>query len=359
MKVIKTGIANGPVRLLIAPTAILALALAVSNGVVLGEPASPLHDGEILKTEPCEQVKTSYDDYIAYLKREHDEDVKSAARFDVKLPSWDAMQAAMLTRQEYEHRLHDPRFECARLIYGSDGLKVVGYLFRPVDVRGRRLPLIIYNRGGHADVDEVGTITLLQVHPFLDAGFVVLAPQYRGSDGGEGTDEFGGADVDDVLHLVPLARSLGYVDMDNLFMFGVSRGGMETYLAMKRQVPINAAAVLGASSDEVAGNRRRPLTEVYQKLVPGFDQHPQASLRERSAVLWAEQLDEPILMLHGGADWRVSPDESLELGSRLQALHKVYQLSIYAGDDHELSMHRNERDRQIVNWFKEHLKSKG
>lgn len=316
------------------------------------------HDGEIVKTEACEPVKTSYTDYVTYQQKQHAEEVKSAKEFGVTIPSFEAIRAKMLSSKEYDHSLHDPRFDCVRLHYLSDGLKVVGYLFRPRKITNRHLPAVIYNRGGHADLDEVGTITLLQIHPFLEAGFVVLAPQYRGSDGGQGQDEFGGAEIHDVLNLVPLARSLGYVDLNNLFMYGISRGGMETYLAIKHHAPINAAAVMGAPADEVAGNRRRPMTDVYKKLVPGFEKDPEAKFRERSAVFWADELTVPILMLHGGADWRVSPTESLKLASRLQELHKTYQLFVYADDDHDLSLHREQRDQQIIAWFKQHRKPK-
>lgn len=326
--------------------------------VVLSQSSASDSNGKIIKTENCEPIKTSYSDYVAYLQKQHQEEAKSAKEFGVTIPSFEAIRSKMVSGKEYELAFHDPRFECVRMQYLSDGLRVVGYLFKPRKTANRHLPALIYNRGGHADFDEVGTITLLQIHPFLEAGFVVLAPQYRGSDGGQGQDEFGGADVHDVLNMVPLARSLGYVDMNNLFMYGISRGGMETYLAIKHHVPINVAAVLGASADEVAANRRRPMTDVYKKLVPGFEKDPQAKFRERSAVYWAEDLNLPILMLHGGADWRVSPAESLKLASRLQELNKVYQLFVYAGDDHDLSLHRKEREQLIILWFKQHRRLK-
>ncbi len=72
-------------------------------------------------------------------------------------------------------------------------------------------------------------------YEFVSNGFVVVASQYRGADGGEGKEEYGGADIADVLNLIPLAKSLGYADMKNVFMFGNSRGGMMTYLALKNQ----------------------------------------------------------------------------------------------------------------------------
>ena len=60
----------------------------------------------------------------------------------------------------------------------------------------------------------------------------------RQSDGSEGRDEMGGADVDDLMDVLPLARSLAYVDTNNLFMYGESRGGMMTYQAVRRGFPV-------------------------------------------------------------------------------------------------------------------------
>ena len=70
---------------------------------------------------------------------------------------------------------------------------------------------------------------------------------------GEGHEEFGGADVHDVLNLIPLAKSLGYVDMSNVFMFGESRGGMMAYLTLTNNIPVNAVATIGGLVDLIRG----------------------------------------------------------------------------------------------------------
>ena len=41
---------------------------------------------------------------------------------------------------------------------------------------------------------------------------MVVASQYRGNAGGEGKEEFGGKDVNDVLNLLPLLESLPKAD---------------------------------------------------------------------------------------------------------------------------------------------------
>ncbi|HVN31382.1 MAG TPA: hypothetical protein VMT45_05310, partial [Thermoanaerobaculaceae bacterium] len=93
------------------------------------------------------------------------------------------------------------------LTYWSDGLRVKGFLGRPT--KGTGVPAIIFNRGGHGEFGELWGQHLIA---FVEAGFVAVGSQYRGACGSEGFDEFGGADVDDVVNLIPLLKGLPYVD---------------------------------------------------------------------------------------------------------------------------------------------------
>src|SRR6185369_8758903 len=102
----------------------------------------------------------------------------------------------------------------------------------------QKVAAIIYNRGGNREFSKLMPWMQYGFYDYVSNGFVVIGSQYRGVDGGEGREEFGGAEIHDVLNLIPLAKSLGYVDMDNVFILGVSRGGMETYLALKNGIPV-------------------------------------------------------------------------------------------------------------------------
>ena len=150
---------------------------------------------------------------------------------------------------EYNRAKTSASTECLRIQYLSDGLKVVGFLVKPRDPQGRRYPVVIYNRGGLQDIGKIDAPNILDFYELAANGFVVLASQYRGNDGGEGLEEFGGADVSDVVSLVSLASTLPYSDPKNIFFYGLSRGGMMTFLALARGVTVNAAAVVGGIYD--------------------------------------------------------------------------------------------------------------
>ncbi|HYX21869.1 MAG TPA: prolyl oligopeptidase family serine peptidase [Thermoanaerobaculia bacterium] len=249
-----------------------------------------------------------------------------------------------------------PEPGCEALLYESGGLPVRGFVLRPWPPEpGRRYPAIIFNRGGNEDFGRIDAADLRFFRGFAREGFVVLASQYRGDDGAPGLDEFGGADVEDVLNLFPLARELGGVDLDDVFMLGFSRGGMMTYLAIRDGAPLRAAAVVGGVSNLPALAAYRPeFLRIWKRLIPDFDENSRALMRERSAVLWADRLDKPLLLLHGGADRRVPAEQSRELAEALHRAGRSVELDVFPGDDHMISAHAEARDARIVEWFLAH-----
>jgi dipeptidyl aminopeptidase/acylaminoacyl peptidase len=92
-------------------------------------------------------------------------------------------------------------------------------------------------------------------------------------------------------------------------------------------------------------------------LIPDFDKRSEELLRERSAVYFADKINVPLLLLQGNADWRAdTTNQALALALKLQSLKKVYELNIYQGDDHRLSLNRADAHRRIVEWFKKYMK---
>ncbi|MDQ4121898.1 MAG: prolyl oligopeptidase family serine peptidase [Acidobacteriota bacterium] len=315
-------------------------------------------DGTIVENVQCATpAKKTYEQYLKDQKASLEEEVKTAAAEGYKVNYLEDFDRFVMSREEFERRESFADYECRKIKYLSDGLRVVGFIWKPRNISGKKLPLVIANRGGNPNLALLTPRSIY--YPYVTNNFVVIGSQYRGADGGEGKDEFGGADVNDVLNLIPLARSLGYVDMKNVFMHGFSRGGMQAFLAIKKGIPINAVAVQGALTDLQAAAKERPgvAARVWGKLIPGFAEKSEEVMRERSAVFFADKINVPILILQGGADWRSNTgSQALGLANKLQSLGKTYELHIYAGDDHGISVNRLERERKTVEWFKRYMK---
>jgi len=261
-------------------------------------------------------------------------------------------------RPEYDAAVGDTSFEFQKLAYASDNLKVIAYLYKPRATNGERLPAIVFNRGSGPAGDSA-PLLISMFHRLASNGFVILAPQYRGSDGGEGRDEIGGDDVDDVRNAVLLAKSLGYVDGNNIFLYGESRGGMMTYQAIRAACPVNAAAVFGAFTDLEIMNQSPYVQKIIPQIWPDYQAHKDEIIRRRSAKYWPDRLTVPLLIMNGGADQQVDPMQPLQLAEQLQRLGKTYELIIYAQDNHFIEKNREDCDRRVVVWFRSYLKKWG
>jgi dipeptidyl aminopeptidase/acylaminoacyl peptidase len=284
----------------------------------------------------------------------------TAPRFQVKPYSPPAYEQApglskRVAKPEYDAALGDDRFTLEKLQYNSDGLAVTAYLYRPRKAGGK-LPLIIYNRGGYLE-PTLPPELLPQFHRLVLAGFVVLAPMYRQSDGAAGIDQVGGDDLDDVLNLRPLLPGLPGVDDTQVFLLGESRGGMMVYQALREGFPAQAAAVYGAFTDfkQLTDAQPQLYGPLLTKLFPDYAQQQSEIIRRRSATAWADKINVPILIMQGTNDKSVSPMQSLKLAEKLQELGKPYELVMVDGENHTLSHDAVQRDALVTAWFRQHI----
>ncbi|TYA55276.1 alpha/beta hydrolase family protein [Formosa maritima] len=245
------------------------------------------------------------------------------------------------------------------ITYLSDGLKVNGFLVMPK--KTGNYPCVIYNRGGNRDFGSLKIAhAAIRLGEIAKEGYVVIASQYRGNQGGEGQEEFGGKDVNDITILPEVLKEVERADTDKIGMYGWSRGGMMTYIALTKMTNIKAAVVGGAVSDNYSTIMDRPdmETEVLAELIPNYQENKDEELNKRSAIKWADKFSKnvPILMLHGNADWRVKPQQSLLLALEFEKYRIPYRLIIFEGGDHGINEHKQEVKEQVINWFNRFLK---
>jgi dipeptidyl aminopeptidase/acylaminoacyl peptidase len=241
------------------------------------------------------------------------------------------------------------------ITYSSDGLKVKAYLYRPRDPGTQRYPVIVLARGDmqHGDIGFLYAPYFERLSPY---GFLIVAPQYRQSAGGEGHDEMGGADVDDVMNLARVIQQLPYADARNVFMYGDGRGGMMTYQAIRYHFPMNAAATVGAFSNlEELFTTDSILRKARDTLFPDYARRHAQINAKRSAILWAADLRTPLLLMHGAADTQVPAMQTLELAEALDRLKLPYSVVIYADDKAGASHNRLDRDARAIAWFRAHM----
>jgi dipeptidyl aminopeptidase/acylaminoacyl peptidase len=246
-----------------------------------------------------------------------------------------------------------------RITYLSDGLKVTGYVAEPK--APGKYPCIIANRGGNRDFSQWTPVTIANfLGQIASWNYVVAASQYRGNDGGEGREDFGEKDVNDILNLIPLLQQLPKADTSRVGIEGTSRGGMMTYLSLKKTCRFKAAVITAGMANLPLIIKSRPGldTGVFTQLIPDYKTKKEEKLKERSAVYWADQLCKttPLLIMHGSADWRVLPEESMELVQQLYKFKHPVRFILYEGADHGITEYRSERFFQMKRHFDLYLR---
>ena len=121
--------------------------------------------------------------------------------------------------------------EFRRIRYRSavDGLEIPAYLFAPLSKRGAlgHAAMVWVHGGVHGNWDEM---YFPFVREAVQRGFVIIAPDYRGSTGYGASHhnaiDYGGKEVDDVLSAVSELRTLPYVDPERIGIMGWSHGGL-------------------------------------------------------------------------------------------------------------------------------------
>lgn len=253
--------------------------------------------------------------------------------------------------------------ECVDFTYQVDGLTVEGYYLQPKNTGDKKLPLVIYNRGGNAGFGYVVFGKKMQlIADIAMAGYTVVGSQYRGSSrsyiANNGEDEFGGADVNDVVALAEIAKTIPNTDTDNLALVGWSRGAMQSYRAARELPQTKAIIAIAGNADAEKGLEWRPAMErVYRERVPDFTTNREAALTKRSVIKWIDELpaQSHILLLHGTEDKRVNVEQSKELGSALARREHPYKLAIFEGDNHALFNHREQVKTLVLDWLAEYL----
>lgn len=298
-------------------------------------------------------VFSDYSSWREQMKKIYQRKAKSEDIVNKKLAWFDAM----FGQEKYEKFRNS--LDCSTFEYQVDSLMVKGYVIKP-KVADKKLPVLIYNRGGNGDFSSVVFGSMMHnLFPIANEGFVIIGSQYRGVHTRNDTlDEFGGKDVKDVITLIDLIPSIRGADANRVGMYGASRGGMQTHLAVKQSNNIKAIATIAGATDLLKELDFRPNMErVYQKRIPNYLENKKAELEKRSVLKWVEKLSPkvPILLLHGTDDKRVSVRNSEDFAVALTKNNIPHKLVLYPGDNHGLRKNKENANRELVQWFHKHL----
>jgi dipeptidyl aminopeptidase/acylaminoacyl peptidase len=250
-----------------------------------------------------------------------------------------------------------------------DGKMIQGFIVKPPHFdAGRKYPLILNIHGGPHST--YGYTFFHEMHWMAAKGYVVFYPNPRGSTS-FGQDfgniiqyHYPGDDFKDLMAGVDAAIAKGYVDSDKLGVTGGSGGGLLTNWVITQTNRFKAAV----SQRDIADWRDFWYTADFSLFTPtwfkGAPWREEADFKARSPITYIENVQTPLMLVLGEADYRTPPGAGGEQMFRaLKYLKKPVVMVRFPGESHELSRsgvpkHRVERLEHIVGWFDKYLQGK-
>ncbi|HOJ38697.1 MAG TPA: prolyl oligopeptidase family serine peptidase [Ignavibacteriales bacterium] len=217
-------------------------------------------------------------------------------------------------------------------------LKFWTYLFIPKNIDyNKKYPLLVFPHGGvHADFTTYYTHI---VRELVAQGYVVVAPEYRGSTGyGKSFYEsidYGGLENEDCLYAKNFVlENYDFIDKNRVGIIGWSHGGMITLMNLFNYPDDYAVGFAGVPVSDLV--MRMGYSEKYYRDLFSADYHIGKTPREnvdeylrRSPYIHAHKLTKPLLIHTNTNDDDVYYIEVLNLINTLKANNKKFEYEIF------------------------------
>ena len=242
----------------------------------------------------------------------------------------------------------------------EDGQALYYRMYKPADFdASERYPVVVYVYGGPMGQSVVNGWGAGFNEILARNGFIVFTIDNRGT-GFRGTAfdaplyrHLGNIEVIDQMVGVDYLRSLEFVDPERIGIWGWSYGGYMTLMSMFQQPEAFAAGVSGA-----------PVTDWtlydthYTERYLGTPQNNPDGYEASSVFPYAENLDAPMLLIHGMADDNVLFTNSTKLMKALQDGGLPFDVMTYPGSKHGLTRvpaSGQHAYAHILRFFQQHL----
>ena len=238
----------------------------------------------------------------------------------------------------------------------KEGIALEGIATFPSNYeKGKKYPFLVFPHGGPEANDTLRIDSFAQ--SLAGMGYVVLQPEYRGSTG-YGTEflaaiyqHFGDRAYRDVDSATDFAISQGWADPNRLAIFGWSAGGFMTSWTVT-QTHRYKAAIEGAGITDW-------LTFMWTSDVQQIDYDARWTDKDPiaffafSALMHADDVTTPLLVLHGANDERVPTYQGREYFEILAAKGKTVRMVTYPGSPHFPTVWEQRHDvvREIAAWL--------
>jgi dipeptidyl aminopeptidase/acylaminoacyl peptidase len=211
-------------------------------------------------------------------------------------------------------------------------------------------PAIVYVHGGPS-AQTVNTFNRF-VQYMANQGYLVIAPNYRGSTG-YGKEfqqanlfDMGGGDLQDVLAAADWIKQTGYVDPKKVILMGGSYGGYLTMMGVTKAPEVWAAGVpiVPFVNWFTEIQNEDPILQQSDLATMGDLVTNKARYEERSPINFVDQIKAPLYLLAGGNDPRCPKTEAQQVVDAVKKRGGVAEYKVYENEGHGFARVENQID---------------
>lgn len=241
---------------------------------------------------------------------------------------------------------------------------ISAFVYMPYNLPRQAIsPAIVYVHGGPTSqtVNSFNRIVQYQVNQ----GYIVIAPNYRGSTG-YGKEfqqanlfDMGGGDLQDVLAAADWIKQTGYVDPKKLILMGGSYGGYMTMMGVTKAPEVWAAGVpiVPFVNWFTEIQNEDPVLQQSDLATMGDPEKNKALFEDRSPINFIDQVKAPLLLLAGGHDPRCPKTETEQVVAAIKKRGGTVDYKIYDNEGHGFSKVENQIDayQRVAQFLKAHV----
>lgn len=230
-----------------------------------------------------------------------------------------------------------------------DGLQIHGWLYRsPVEARGT----IVYVHGGptYHSQDYLNA----EIQFFVSQGFNVLDPNYRGSTGyglpfqkAILEDGWGGWEQEDIRTGIEAMIQAGIAQPGKIGITGTSYGGYSSWWAITHfptEIVAASAPICGMTDLVIDYETTRPdLRPFSAEMMGGTPEQVPGRFYDRSPIHFVQNIKGKLLIVQGGQDPNVTPQNMNAVVKALRQHGIPYELLNFRDEGHGIYKVKNQR----------------
>jgi dipeptidyl aminopeptidase/acylaminoacyl peptidase len=241
---------------------------------------------------------------------------------------------------------------------------ISAFLYVPFNMaRNGQNAAIVYLHGGPTSQTMNSFNRFIQFA--VNQGYMVLAPNYRGSTG-YGKEfqqanlfDMGGGDLQDILAGVDWIKQTGHLDPKKIVVMGASYGGYLSMMAVTKAPDVWAAGVpiVPFVNWFTEIENEDPVLRESDIATMGDPVKNKALLEDRSPINFVDQIKAPLLLLAGGHDPRCPQSESQQVVDAIKKRGGTVDYKFYDNEGHGFARVENQIDayKRVANFLLAHV----